>query len=71
MTSENSTCAANRCQDRLFTIFGRLHSDSEIPGAGIGLATCRRIVQMHGGQIWTDSVPGEGSTFSFTIPAAS
>ena len=57
-------------QDRLFKVFGRLHAENEIPGVGIGLATCKRFVELQGGQIWVDSVPGEGSTFSFAIPAA-
>jgi len=55
--------------DRVFEIFQRLHSSSVYPGSGIGLAICRRIVVRHGGRIWFESAPGEGTTFSFTLQA--
>ncbi|WP_049941606.1 PAS domain S-box protein [Haloterrigena turkmenica] len=56
--------------DRVFEIFQRLHGREEHDGTGIGLALCQRIVERHGGEIRVESEPGEGSTFSVTLPAA-
>ncbi|WP_222914617.1 ATP-binding protein [Natrinema sp. SYSU A 869] len=56
-------------QDRVFEVFQRLHSQEEHSGTGIGLALCKRIVERHDGEIRIDSTPGEGTTFTFSLPA--
>lgn len=53
--------------EKIFIVFRRLHSHSEIEGNGIGLAHCQKIVHLHQGNIWVDSEPGIGSTFYFSL----
>jgi NtrC-family two-component system sensor histidine kinase KinB len=55
-------------QSKIFDKFVQIKSDKVLGGSGLGLAICKEMVRAHGGTIWVDSVPGEGSVFTFTLP---
>lgn len=67
--ADNGIGISEENKSKVFEMFRRLHTRDEYAGTGIGLATCKRIVDHYGGDIWVESTLGEGSTFYFTLPA--
>ena len=67
--ADNGIGINTKFSERVFLLFQRLHDRENYDGIGMGLTISRKIVERHGGRIWYESQPGEGTTFFFTLPA--
>ncbi|MCU7934442.1 MAG: DUF3365 domain-containing protein [Candidatus Thiodiazotropha sp. (ex Dulcina madagascariensis)] len=70
MVSDNGIGIDPAYHQRIFRLFGQLHGDEAFPGTGIGLAHCRKLVELYRGRIWVESSLGAGAIFHFTLPPA-
>jgi PAS domain S-box-containing protein len=66
---DNGPGVSERNRERIFDLFARAHAAESAPGNGLGLAVCRKVVELHGGRIWVEPAPGGGSAFRLTLPA--
>jgi signal transduction histidine kinase len=66
--ADNGIGIAAAHREQVFFVFRRLHTQEDYPGTGIGLAICKKVVQLHGGEIWVEPGAGSGTTVSFTLP---